>query len=136
MSEAVRTGPGRYEVIVIGAGVSGIYQIKRLTDLGIDAMVLEAEDDLGGTWYRNRYPGARFDSESYTYGYSFSREVLDEWHWVERFSPQPENLKYLQFVADKFELRRFMRFGARVASMGWDDEEHMWTIRLDAGDVY
>lgn len=133
---SVRTGPGRYEVVVIGAGVSGIYQIKRLTDLGVDAVVLEAERDLGGTWHKNRYPGARFDSESYTYGYSFSKEVLDEWHWVERFSPQPENLKYLQFVADKFDLRRFMRFGAHVASMAWDEDERLWTITLDDGDAY
>ena len=93
-----------YEAIVIGAGVAGIYQIKRLVDLGIDATLLDAAPDLGGTWYWNRYPGARFDSESYTYGYSFSRELLDEWHWKERFSSQPENLRYLNFVADKFDL--------------------------------
>ena len=74
-----------FEVIVIGAGVAGIYQIKRLADLGVDATVLEADADLGGTWYNNRYPGSRFDSESYSYGYSFSREVLDEWHWKEHF---------------------------------------------------
>ena len=74
-----------YEVIVIGGGVAGIYQIKRLTDLGVNATVLEANSDLGGTWFKNRYPGARFDSESYTYGYSFSKELLDEWHWTERF---------------------------------------------------
>ena len=70
----------------------------------VDAILLEGEDDLGGTWYRNRYPGCRFDSESYTYGYSFSQEVLDEWHWTEMFSPQPETLRYLNFVADKFNL--------------------------------
>jgi len=75
-----------YEVIVVGAGVAGIYQIKRLVDLGIDATVLDSAADLGGTWYWNRYPGCRFDSESYTYGFSFSRELLDEWHWKERFS--------------------------------------------------
>ena len=75
-----------YEVIVVGAGVAGIYQIKRLVDLGIDATVLESAPDLGGTWFWNRYPGCRFDSESYTYGFSFSRELLDEWHWKERFS--------------------------------------------------
>ncbi|WOH52063.1 NAD(P)-binding protein [Bradyrhizobium sp. sBnM-33] len=74
-----------YEVVVVGAGVSGIYQIKRLADLGVDALVLDAAPDLGGTWYWNRYPGARFDSESYTYGYSFSKELLNEWHWQERF---------------------------------------------------
>jgi cation diffusion facilitator CzcD-associated flavoprotein CzcO len=84
-----------YEVIVVGAGVAGIYQIKRLVDLGIDATLLDSAADLGGTWYWNRYPGCRFDSESYTYGFSFSRELLDEWHWKERFSGQPENLRYL-----------------------------------------
>ncbi|MGF1595464.1 MAG: flavin-containing monooxygenase [Acidimicrobiales bacterium] len=122
-----------HEVVVIGAGVSGIYQIKRLTDLGIDAIVLEADEDLGGTWYRNRYPGARFDSESYTYGYSFSKELLDEWHWKERFSAQPENLRYLNHVADKFDLRRHMRFNARVEAMAWDDDERLWHLTLGDG---
>ena len=125
----------RHEVVVIGAGVSGIYQIKRLTDLGVDAIVLEGDDDLGGTWYRNRYPGARFDSESYTYGYSFSKELLDEWHWKERFSAQPENLRYLNYVADKFDLRRHMRFNARVTTMTWDDAEHEWVIELQTGET-
>ena len=90
-----------YDVIVIGAGVGGICQIKQLVKHGFNAVVLEANKDLGGTWYKNRYPGSRFDSESYTYGYSFSRELVDEWHWTERFSPQPENLKYLNYVADR-----------------------------------
>ncbi len=122
-----------HEVIVVGAGVSGIYQIKRLVDLGIDAIVLEADEDLGGTWYRNRYPGARFDSESYTYGYSFSKELLDEWDWTERFSPQPENLRYLNYVADKFDLRRHMRFDSRVQTMTWDDGDRLWRLDLDDG---
>ena len=123
-----RQPEGDYDVVVLGAGVSGIYQIKRLTDLGFNAIVLEADDDLGGTWYRNRYPGARFDSESYTYGYSFSRELLDEWHWKEHYSGQPENLKYLNFVADKFDLRRFMRFNTRVESMRWNEDERTWSL--------
>ncbi len=118
-----------YEAIVIGAGVGGIYQIKRLVDLGIDATVIDAAPDLGGTWYWNRYPGARFDSESYTYGYSFSRELLDEWHWKERFSSQPENLRYLNFVADKFDLRRHMRFDCRVESMRWDEAAELLAPR-------
>ena len=122
-----------HEVILIGAGVSGIYQIKRLVDLGLDAILLEADEDLGGTWYRNRYPGCRFDSESYTYGYSFSQELLDEWHWKERFSSQPENLRYLNHVADKFDLRRHMRFGSRVASMIWDEDDRIWTVTLTSG---
>jgi cation diffusion facilitator CzcD-associated flavoprotein CzcO len=122
-----------FEVVVLGAGVSGIYQIKCLTDLGIDSILLEADDDLGGTWYRNRYPGARFDSESYTYGYSFSRELLDEWHWKERFSSQPENLRYLNFVADKFDLRRHMRFNARVEAMTWQEGDRLWELRIGNG---
>ncbi len=128
--------PGRpHDVVVLGAGVSGIYQIKRLTDLGLDAIVLEADDDLGGTWYRNRYPGARFDSESYTYGYSFSRELLDEWHWKEHYSAQPENLKYLNFVADKFGLRRFMRFNMRVLAMRWDEDARTWHLTTASGEA-
>ncbi len=122
-----------YEAIVIGAGVCGIYQIKRLLDLGIKATVLEAAPDLGGTWYNNRYPGCRFDSESYTYGYSFSREVLDEWHWRERFSSQPENLKYLNFVADKFDLRRHMQFNCRVRAAHYDEAANAWRLRLSDG---
>ncbi len=122
-----------YEVIVVGAGVAGIYQIKRLTDMGIKATVLEADPDLGGTWYNNRYPGARFDSESYTYGYSFSREVLDEWHWKEMFSGQPENLKYLNFVADKFDLRKHMQFNCRVESAIFDEASELWKIQVSDG---
>ena len=128
---------GKYhDVIVIGAGVGGLYQIKRLTDLGADAIVLEGDEDLGGTWYRNRYPGCRFDSESYTYGYSFSRELLDEWHWKERFSSQPENLKYLNYVADKFDLRRHIRFNAFVEKLHWQEEERAWLLKLRDGSEY
>lgn len=122
-----------YQVVIIGAGVTGIYQAKRLKDLGVPMTVLEANADLGGTWYNNRYPGARFDSESFTYGYSFSQEVLDEWHWTEQFSPQPENLRYLNYVVDKFELRPHMQFGCRVKSMVFDDGTDAWTLGLDDG---
>lgn len=125
-----------HDIIVIGAGVGGIYQIKCLTDLGFDAILLEGDEDLGGTWYRNRYPGCRFDSESYTYGYSFSREVLDEWHWQERFSSQPENLKYLNFVAEKFDLRRHMRFNTYVQSMTWQEQERLWVLQVQGGGEY
>ncbi|MGB1733786.1 MAG: flavin-containing monooxygenase, partial [Acidimicrobiales bacterium] len=122
-----------YEVIIVGAGVAGIYQIKRLIDMGVKATVLEADPDLGGTWYNNRYPGARFDSESYTYGYSFSQEVLDEWHWKEMFSGQPENLKYLNFVADKFKLREHMQFNCRVQAAVFDENNELWNIRVSDG---
>ncbi len=122
-----------YEVVVIGAGVAGIYEIKRLTDMGVNAVVLDGNDDVGGTWYKNRYPGARFDSESFTYGYSFSDELLEEWHWTEQFSPQPETLRYLNFVVDKFDLRKHMQFGCRVEAMTFDEDADNWTIRLHDG---
>ena len=122
-----------YQVVIIGAGLSGIYQIKRLADLGVRATILDANDDLGGTWYNNRYPGARFDSESYTYGYSFSQEVLDEWDWTEKHSAQPETLAYLNYVADKFELRKYMQFGCRVGSMVFYEDTNTWMLRLSDG---
>jgi cation diffusion facilitator CzcD-associated flavoprotein CzcO len=130
MSDKTKT---HYEVIVIGAGVAGIYQIKRLADLGTDATVLDAAGDLGGTWYWNRYPGARFDSESYTYGFSFSKELLNEWHWKERFSGQPENLRYLNFVTDKFDLRKYMQFNCKVESAHFDEAKDLWRLKLDDG---
>jgi len=122
-----------YEAVVIGAGVAGIYQIKCLVELGVHATVLEAAGGLGGTWYNNRYPGARFDSESYTYGYSFSKELLNEWHWKERFSSQPENLRYLNYVADKFDLRQYMQFNCRVESAEFDETANLWRLRLNDG---
>src|SRR5205814_8035199 len=125
-----------HEAIVVGAGVAGIYQIKRLLDLGIEATVLEAGGDLGGTWYWNRYPGARFDSESWTYGYSFSRELLDEWHWEEHFSAQPETERYLNYVADKFELRRDIQFKSRVASAHYQEDTRSWDVTLEDGRRY
>ena len=124
----------QFEVVVLGSGVSGIYQIKRLADLGVNAVVLSADAGLGGTWFNNRYPGARFDSESYTYGYSFSKELLDEWHWKERFSSQPENLKYLEFVADKFDLRKYMRFNHTIESMTFDEAHNLWRLRVKESD--
>ncbi len=125
-----------FDVIVVGAGVAGIYQIKRLIDLGVDAIVLEGNEDLGGTWFKNRYPGCRFDSESYTYGYSFSQELLNEWHWKERFSSQPENLKYMNFVADKFGLRRFIKCGTSVERMVWNEADRSWSLTDQSGGVY
>jgi cation diffusion facilitator CzcD-associated flavoprotein CzcO len=120
METSEPSGQPDYEAIVIGAGVCGIYQLYRLVDLGVNVTVLEAGNDVGGTWYWNRYPGARFDSESISYGYSFSKELLQEWHWKERFSGQAENLRYLQHVTDKFDLRRHMQFGCTVESAQWD----------------
>jgi|LNFM01.1.fsa_nt_gb cation diffusion facilitator CzcD-associated flavoprotein CzcO len=127
-----KTSPD-FEVIVIGAGVAGLYQLYRLRERGIPTTVVDAAADLGGTWYHNRYPGCRFDSESYTYGYSFSKELLNEWHWKERFSSQPENLRYLNYVADKFDLRRDMQFNHKVESAHFDDAAALWRLTFTNG---
>ncbi|MCB1646518.1 MAG: NAD(P)/FAD-dependent oxidoreductase, partial [Pseudomonadales bacterium] len=122
------------EVIIIGAGVCGIYMLHKMLTQGREALVLEAGDDLGGTWYWNRYPGARFDSESYTYGYSFNREILEEWNWQEHFSAQPQTLEYLNFVADKLQVRPHMRFGARVTAARFNEQTNRWHVQLSNPD--
>jgi cation diffusion facilitator CzcD-associated flavoprotein CzcO len=96
----------QFDAIIIGAGVSGLCQLYHLRQLGLNVRLFEEGGGVGGTWYWNRYPGCRFDSESYTYGYSFSAELLQEWDWREHFSAQPDTERYLNFVADKFDLRR------------------------------
>src|SRR6266487_3519073 len=119
---ATAQGPiEQFDAIVIGAGVSGLYQLYRLRQLGLAVRCYEDGSGVGGTWYWNRYPGCRFDSESETYGYSFSKELLQEWDWKERFSGQPENLRYLNYVADKFDLRKYMQFNCRVEAMAFDE---------------
>ncbi len=122
-----------YDVIIIGAGLSGMYQLYRLRELGLSARVLEAGTGVGGTWYWNRYPGARFDSESYSYGYSFSKELLEEWEWSEHFAGQPETLRYCNYVADKFDLRRDIQFESRVTSAIYQDETRSWQVTLESG---
>ena len=125
-----------YDAIVIGAGMSGLYQLYRLRELGLRVLVLEAGTGVGGTWYWNRYPGARFDSESYSYGYSFSQELLAEWDWSEHFAPQPETLRYLNHVADKFDLRRDIQFRSRVASARYQEATRGWDVVLEDGRQY
>ena len=125
------------EVVVIGAGFSGLYALHRLRDrMGLDVVVLETAPDVGGTWYWNRYPGARCDIESIHYSYSFDEQLQQDWTWSERYAAQPEILAYLNHVADRFDLRRDIRFGARVTSMTWDDTDQRWTVGTDAGDSY
>ena len=125
-----------YDVIVIGAGISGLYQLHTLRKHGLRVRVLEAGTGVGGTWYWNRYPGARFDSESYTYAYSFSDEILAEWNWTEHFAPQPETLRYLNFVADKLDLRRDIEFSSRVSAAHFQDATNSWQIKLTTGETY
>ncbi len=122
-----------YDAIVIGAGISGMFMLYRLRGLGMTTRVFEAGTNVGGTWYWNRYPGARFDSESWTYGYSFSNELLQEWDWKEHFSPQPDTLEYLNLVADKFDLRRDIQFRSTVTAAHWDDAANKWIVTLESG---
>jgi cation diffusion facilitator CzcD-associated flavoprotein CzcO len=126
-------GGDAFDAIVIGAGMSGLYQLIRLRELGLRALVLEAGTGVGGTWYWNRYPGCRFDSESYSYGYSFDKALLAEWDWTEHFAPQPETERYLNRVADKYDLRRDIRFRSRVSSARWDEKSRSWTVELEDG---
>src|SRR5689334_21346771 len=122
-----------FDAIIIGAGLSGMYQLHRARELGLKARVFEAGTEVGGTWYWNRYPGARFDSESYSYGYSFSKELLQEWEWSEHFAGQPETLRYINYVADKFDLRRDIQFRSRVAAAVYDEDTRSWTTTLEDG---
>ena len=116
------------DVLVVGAGITGIYQLYRAREAGFSVQLLEAGDGVGGTWYWNRYPGARFDSESYTYAYLFSKELFEEWEWREHFAEQPEIERYLNHVVDRFDLRRHIRFGARVTSAVYDEPTGRWTV--------
>ena len=122
-----------YDAIVIGAGMSGMYQLIRLRELGLRARVFEAGTGVGGTWYWNRYPGARFDSESYSYGFSFDKELLQDWSWSEHFAPQPETLRYLNHVADRYDLKRDIQFRSPVAAAHYQDSSGTWAITLADG---
>ena len=126
-------GAPRWDAIIVGAGMSGLYQLYRLRRLGLAVRVFEAGTGVGGTWYWNRYPGARFDSESYTYQYSFSQELLDEWSWSEHFAGQPETLRYLNHVADKFDLRPHIQFRSRVTSAHYREKTRGWAVTLEDG---
>src|SRR3954452_9263077 len=129
-SDAVDT-----DVLIVGAGITGIYQLYCAREAGFTVLLLEAGSGVGGTWFWNRYPGARFDSESYTYGYLFSRELFDEWEWTEHFAEQAETERYLNHVVDRFDLRRHLRFGARVMNAVFDDVDG-WTVIADDGISY
>ena len=122
-----------FDAIIIGAGISGMYQLLKLREAGFSVKVYETAGDIGGTWYWNRYPGCRFDSESYSYGYSFSKELLQEWDWTEHFSPQPETLRYLNLVAEKFDLRKDIQFDCRITKATFDKADKRWEVKLEDG---
>ncbi|MDD9746412.1 MULTISPECIES: flavin-containing monooxygenase [Marinovum] len=125
-----------YDAIVIGAGMSGMYQLYRLRELGLKTLVLEAGSGVGGTWYWNKYPGARFDSESWSYGYSFNEEILKEWSWSEHFAGQPEIKRYCDLVADKLELCDDIRFKSRVAEAQYLEDRNIWRVQLTDGTEF
>ena len=122
------------DAVVVGAGFSGLYMTYRLRRRGVSVQGFEAGKDVGGTWCWNRYPGARCDSESLSYSYSFLPELDQAWHWPERYSEQPEILKYIEHVATTLDLRRHFRFGTRVTSASFDSARDLWTIGTEPGD--
>ena len=123
----------RKDVVVVGAGFSGMYQLYKLREQGLDVQVFEAGSDVGGTWYWNRYPGARVDIESMAYSFSFSDELQQEWEWSEKYSPQPELLKYAQHIADRFDLKSDIAFDTRVASAHFDEDANEWLVTTECG---
>ena len=125
----------RFDVIVVGAGFAGMYLLHRLRGMGLTTRLYEAGHSVGGTWYWNRYPGARCDAESLAYSYSFSSELETEWDWSERYATQPEILRYAEYVADKFDLKRDIRFERRVTSARYDDPRNSWSVETDRGDL-
>src|SRR5579862_870469 len=135
MSDATRKVGLEVDAVIVGAGFAGLYMLHRLRTLGFSARVYEAASGVGGTWYWNRYPGARCDVESLEYSYSFSEELDREWRWTERYPEQPEILRYLNHVADRFDLRRDIRFGSRVSAAHYNAAKNRWQVTTEAGEV-
>jgi cyclohexanone monooxygenase len=125
-----------HDVLVVGAGFAGLYMLHKLREQGFDAKVVEAGSGVGGTWYWNRYPGARCDVPSIEYSYSFSPELEAEWRWSERYAAQPEILAYLKHVADRFDLKTDIVFNTKVTSARWDEEDNVWRAETDTGQSY
>jgi cyclohexanone monooxygenase len=131
-SSHASAGP-TFDVVIVGAGFGGMYMLYRAQKLGLKTRVYERGSDVGGTWYWNRYPGARCDVESLQYSYSFSEELQQDWNWSQRYSPQPEILAYAKHVADRFELRKDIQFDTGVTSAKFDDASNFWTVGLEDG---
>lgn len=125
-----------FDAVIVGAGFAGLYMLHRLREQGLNARILEAGDGVGGTWYWNRYPGARCDVESMEYSYQFSDKLQQEWEWTERYASQPEILKYINHVADRFDLRRDIQLETRVRSAIYNEHDARWTIEAESGDKF
>ncbi len=123
------------DAVVLGAGVAGLYQLHQLREQGLRVRAYEAGDDVGGTWYWNRYPGARFDSEAYIYQYLFSEELYKDWSWSQKFPDQPEIERWMHYVTDRLDLRRDIQFSTWITSAHYDEDRGRWTIRTDRGDT-
>src|SRR6476659_6564823 len=138
MSNAQTTDPrgATFDVIVVGAGFAGLYSLHRFRSLGLKVRVFDAAEDIGGTWFWNRYPGARCDIESVQYSYSFSDEIQQEWNWSEYYAPQPEILRYINFVADKLNLRGDIQLNTRVSAATFDEQIKAWTVRTEDGETF
>jgi cyclohexanone monooxygenase len=128
------TAPTNIDTVIVGAGFAGLYMLHRLRNQNASAIVFEAGSGIGGTWYWNRYPGARVDIESQEYAYSFSSALDEEWRWSERYAPQPEILAYLEHVAKKFDLKKDIRFNTRVTAAHWNEQAKRWLVTTDKGD--
>ena len=135
-SHAPAAPAARFDAIVVGAGFAGLYQLHRLRKAGFSARVLEAGDGIGGTWFWNRYPGARCDIESLDYSYSFDPDLQQEWVWSERYAPQSEILAYIEHVADRFDLRRDIQLRTRVSAARFDEAEDRWEVTTEAGERF
>lgn len=142
MPEAKGAGAGEksaktatYDTVIVGAGFAGMYMLHKMRGMGLSAHVYEAGSGVGGTWFWNRYPGARVDVESQEYSYSFSPELEEDWHWSERYAAQPELLKYANHVADRFDLRRDISFNTRITAASYDDHTGLWRITTDHGET-
>ena len=132
--DTLPTRPAEYDAVVVGAGFAGLYMLHRLRELGFSARVYEMGDGVGGTWYWNRYPGARCDVESMQYSYSFSEDLQQDWEWTERYPSQAEILRYINHVADRFDLRRDIQLNTRVTAARYDEEANRWRVETDRGD--
>ena len=139
MGEAINSAQAdrrSFDVIIIGAGFAGLYALHTLRSMGLSVRVFEQGDGIGGTWFWNRYPGARCDVESLQYSYSFSEELEREWAWTERYAQQPEILRYLDFVADKFGLRKDIQLETRIESLVFQDDAGVWRAATRDGETF
>lgn len=135
MNSPATTKP-RLDVIIVGAGFGGMYAVYKFREMGLSIQAFEAGGNVGGVWYWNRYPGARVDLPSIDYSFSFSKEVEQEWTWSEQFAAQPELLRYINFVADRLDLRKHFQFNTRVTRAEWDEKQAIWRVTTDKGEVY